>query len=198
MTPTGSIGFRAKTGRAVAVALIRDNPAPTYLARWNVSLWHEDLPEIGPYHTVLELSWPEAQRSVRPLEKRIEGIAIEALSGMLKDIAAKGCIVKSVGIVGSPDRNLDRIGNPHIRAHAAEGILFRRVLEVAATTHNLRYHTFSDRDFEATAAPQLQLTPEKIKQALTTIGRAAGKPWRADERAAATAAWLTSSTSGGQ
>jgi hypothetical protein len=198
MTPTASIGFRAKTGRAVAVALIRDNPSPTYLARWNVSLWHADLPEIGPYHTVLELSWAEAQKAVRPVEKRIEGIAIDALAGILKDLVAKKCIVDSVGVVGSPDRNLDRIGSPHIRAHAAEAILFRRVLEVAATTHNLRHRTFSDRDFEATAASQLQLSPEKIKQALTTIGRAAGKPWRADERAAATAAWLTLSTGGGQ
>src|SRR2546422_727739 len=71
-------------------------------------------------------------RAVRPLERQIEPIAIKMLSGLLNDLASKGFDVPSVGVVGSPDRQLDRIGNPHIRAHAAEGILFRRVLEIAA------------------------------------------------------------------
>jgi hypothetical protein len=185
------IGFRAKTARAIAVALARGNSAPTYLARWNVSLCDPLVPATGqPHHEVMELPWIDAQSAVRPLESRIERVAIETLSALLSELRSRGCRVDGVGVVGSPDRNLERIGNSHIRAHAAEGILFRRVLEVAATKHNLRWRSFSDRGFEEIAALELRRKPQEIKAALATIGHSAGKPWRADERAAATAAWL--------
>jgi hypothetical protein len=139
----------------------------------------------------MELPWSEAQSAVRPIESRIERVAFTVLLALLTELGSKGRGVISIGVVGSPDRNLERIGNPHIRAHAAEGILFRRVLEVAAARHNLKWRGFSDRDFDSLAALELGRTPQDIKLALTTIGHSAGKPWRADERAAATAAWLT-------
>jgi len=187
-----SIGFRAKTGRTIAVALTRGDSAPAYIGRWNVSLCDPLLPATAqPHHEVMELPWIEAQSAVRPIEARIENVAISALSALLSELDSKGCSVTSIGVVGSPDRNLERIGNPHIRAHAAEGILFRRVLEVAATTHKLRWRGFPDKDFEKLAVSELGRTPQQIKLALATMGHSAGAPWRVDERAAATAAWLT-------
>ncbi|PYS54353.1 MAG: hypothetical protein DMG13_08305 [Acidobacteria bacterium] len=138
----------------------------------------------------MELPWIEAQSAVRRFESRIENVAIKALSALLSELGSKECRVSSVGVVGSPDRNLERIGNPHIRAHAAEGILFRRVLEVAAAAHNLKWRSFSDRDFGDLAVSELGRKPQEIKLALAAIGHSAGKPWRADERAAATAAWI--------
>jgi hypothetical protein len=186
-----SIGFRAKSAKAIAVALARGNAAPTYLARWNISLYDPMVPATGqPHHEVMELPWSEAQSAVRPYESRIESVATAALSALLSELESRGCRVGTVGVVGSLDRNLERIGNPHIRAHAAEGILFRRVLEVAATQHKLRWRSFSDRGFEETAASQLGRNPPDIKAVLAAIGHSAGKPWRVDERIAATAAWL--------
>ena len=186
------MGFRAKTGRAIAVALARGDSVPTYVARWEVRLYDPLLPATGlPHHEVMELPWIEAQSAARPFENRIEIIATNALAALLSELSSKGCSVTSVGVVGSPDRNLERIGNPHIRAHAAEGILFRRVLEVAAAAHKLRWRSFSDRDFENLAVSELGRDPQEIKRVLAVIGLSAGKPWRADERAAATAAWLT-------
>ena len=186
-----TIGFRAKTARAIAVALASGRFTPTYVGRWNVSLCDPLFPATGqPHHEVMELPWIDAQSAVRPLESRIESVAIETLAVLLSELESKGCRVGAVGVIGSPDRNLQRIGNSHIRAHAAEGILFRRVLEVAATKHKLPWRSFSDRDFEKMAVLELRRKPREIKVALATIGHSAGKPWRADERAAATAAWL--------
>ncbi len=186
-----SIGFRTKTARAVAVALIPGDPMPQYLARWNVSLSDPGIPATSqPHHEVMELPWSEAQSAVRPIESRIEDIADHALSELLNELASNGRQVTCIGLVGSPDRNLERIGNPHIRAHAAEGILFRRVLENAATAHNIKWRSFSDRDFDEMIVTELKTKSEQIKRALAAIGRSAGRPWRADERAAATAAWL--------
>jgi len=134
--------------------------------------------------------WAAAQSAVRQFERRIESVASEALAKLLAELQSKGFRVSRVGVVGSPDRALEKIGNPHIRAHAAEGILFRRVLEVAASQHKLEGRSFSDRRFEEIIATELRRNPQEVKEALTAIGRVAGKPWRADERAAATAAWL--------
>lgn len=187
-----SIGFRSKTARAVAVALTPSSPVPKYLTRWEVSLSDPLIPATGqPHHEVMELPWVEAQSAVRRFESRIESIAVEVFSALLSELGSSGYSVGGIGVVGSPDRKLERIGNPHIRAHAAEGILFRRVLEVAATTHKLSWRSFSDRDFDEVAGFELGRNLQEIKQTLATIGHSAGKPWRADERAAATAAWLT-------
>ena len=186
-----TIGFRAKTARAIAVALGAGAGSPAYIARWEIGLHDPKLPATSqPHHEVMELPWTRAQAAVQPLERRIEAVAIRTLSGLLGDLQSKGFGVSGVGVVGSPDRKLESIGNPHIRAHAAEGILFRRVLEVAAAEHQLQCRSFSDRDFDAVILPQLRRSTEDINNALAAIGRAAGRPWRADERAAAVAAWL--------
>jgi len=186
-----SIGFRAKTARAIAVALAQGISTPIYLGRWEVALHDPHLPATSqPHHEVMELPWSDAQSAVRPFERRIESVANEALARLQAELRSKGFRVSGVGVVGSPDRALERIGNPHIRAHAAEGILFRRVLEVAASQHKLEWRSFSDRRFEEVIASELRRNPQEVKEALTAIGHVAGKPWRADERAAATAAWL--------
>src|SRR5262245_32422948 len=111
-----SIGFRAKTAKAIAVALALANSEPRYIARWDVLLYDPLLPGTGqPHHEVMELPWIEAQSAVRRFESRIENVASETLSRLLSDLGSKGCRVEGVGIVGSPDRDLGRIGNPHIR-----------------------------------------------------------------------------------
>ena len=98
--------------------------------------------------------------------------------------------MSGVGIVGAADRNLEKIGSTHIRAHAAEGVLFREVLEVAAVANDLPNRLFNERDLDETAELELKLPIAKIKAQLAEMGRVAGSPWRADEKAAATAAWL--------
>jgi hypothetical protein len=125
----------------------------------------------------MELPWPEAQSAVRPIEERIDEVATERLRELVEQLRAEDLKVSGVGVVGSPDRDLACIGNPHIRAHAAEGILFRRAIEIAAKRLRLACRAFSDRGFDVTAA-------------IKAMGREAGRPWRADERAAAMAAWL--------
>jgi len=188
---TVSIGFRAKTGRAIAIALARDKSGPVFAARWNVSLYDPRVPATGqPHHEVMELPWKDAQVAVRKFESRIENLASRELDRLLKDLESRGYSVGSVAVVGSPDRNLEKIGNPHIRAHAAEGILFRHVLEVAAAEHQLQCRSLSDRDLEKVAVSELHQKPEALKAVLAAIGQSAGRPWRTDERAAATAAWL--------
>ena len=185
-----SIGFRTKTAKAIAVA-VTDRSSPEFEQRWNIELYDPRVPETGqPHHVVIELPWPEAQVAVRRYEQLIEDVATERLRTLVEELRSRSVHVRSIGVVGSPDRNLEKLGNRHIRAHAAEGILFRHVVEVAAKRCKLSCRQFSDRGFEALAMKELHCTSQKLKTALGVIGRSAGRPWRADERAAATAAWI--------
>ena len=113
----------------------------------------------------MDLPWEQGQRAARTFTRPIEIVARKAVAKMIKGLQTEGLTVKGVGVVGSKDRDLARIGNYHIRAHAAEGILFRRVLELAAEAHGLRTGTFPDRELEATGGVALKLSPPAIKQA---------------------------------
>jgi hypothetical protein len=86
-----SIGFRAKTGKAIAVALALKDSRPSYLARWEVSLCDSQVPEKGqPHQAVMELTWSEVGRTVAPIEARIETIAADRLSVLSTQDEAMG------------------------------------------------------------------------------------------------------------
>lgn len=175
-----ALGFRARTGRAIAVALTDDNRVPWH---GEISLADPSVAETGqPYHAVMALPWPESMRAAAPFVAAIERVAAHALEQLRNDLRADGMSVGAVGIVGSADRDLAKIGNPHIRAHAAEGILFRRVLESAARAARLRSRSFTENEVKTEA--------RSFQTRLKALGRSAGSPWRADEKAAAAAAWL--------
>src|SRR5215831_17319570 len=104
-----SIGFRAKTAKAIAVALAGQSSSPAYIGRWNVCLFDPLFPATGqPHHGVMELPWADAKSAVQPLERRIENVAIQTMASLIRDLEQKGCRVNAVGVVGSPDRDLER------------------------------------------------------------------------------------------
>jgi hypothetical protein len=185
------IGLRAKTGRAIAVVIGGSRTAPLVVSKTEIKLTDPKIPEtFQPYHQVMDLPWEQSQRAARTFIRPIEGVARKALANMCQELQAKGLKVKGVCVVGSKDRDLARIGNYHIRAHAAEGVLFRSVLELGAGSNGLKWQSFSDRDFERAAAARLGAKYSKIKKSLDSLRRSVAAPWRADEKQAAMAAWI--------
>jgi len=183
-----SIGLRAKTARAIAVVLGGPRDAPLVLKKLEIALADPRIAATTqPYHEVMELPWEESRQAVRKSARAIEAVARKSLASLIKELQSAGMKVSAVGIVGAKDRDLARIGNFHIRAHAAEGVLFRRVLDLAADANGLKRRTFPDREFAELAA--IELSPG-IKQKLNDLGRTLPAPWRAEEKQAATAAWL--------
>jgi hypothetical protein len=190
-SPSASIGLRAKTGRAIVVVLSGPPASPRVIKRTQLTLWDPAIPATGqPYHEVMELPWDKAQVAVKKIARRIEAVTTKALARLVKEMQADGYVISGVGVVGAGDRNLEKIGSTHIRAHAAEGVLFRRVLEVAAAANKMRSQRFDERSLEATAESELSLPAAKLKEQLAEMGRSVGSPWRTDEKAAALAAWL--------
>jgi len=183
-----SIGLRAKTARAIAVVLGGPSEAPIVLRKFEMPLADPKIAATAqPYHEVMELEWAESQKEVRKTARAIEAIARKSLARLIKELQSGGMTVSAVGIVGAKDKDLARIGNFHIRAHAAEGVLFRQVLDLAADANRVKRRSFSDREFDELTAPELGTG---IKQKLNNLGRSLPAPWRTDEKQAATAAWL--------
>ena len=186
-----TIGLRAKTGRAIAVVLGGTTESPSVVTKFEVLLTEPKIPAtFQPYHEVMEIPWEESQKAVQKFVRAIESVARSSLASLIKKLGSQGLTVKGIGVVGSRDRDLARIGNYHIRAHAAEGILFRHVLELAAETNKVKSRSFSDRDLDQNAASELEFTKATLKRRLNEMGKSLAPPWRTDEKQAATAAWL--------
>ena len=185
------IGLRAKTARAIAVVLGGSSDAPRVVNKLEIRLADPKIPATAqPYHEVMDLPWEESQKAVRKTAAAIEAIARKAVAQLIKELKLQGLKVSGAGIVGAKDRDLARIGNYHIRAHAAEGLLFRRVLDLAADANGIRRRTFPDREFDELVQTELGAKSAALKQTLSDLGRSLPAPWRADEKQAATAAWL--------
>ena len=182
--PRAAIGLKTKTGKAIAVVLRETGARPEFVSRETLKLYDEDLPEtVQPYHNVMEMPWSESVIAIKKPIAAIEKIAAAALRTLIDSVQAQGMRVMSVAIVGPADRKLERIGNPHIRAHAAEGVLYRAVMETAARENKCASRSFVD------PAPELGRPAREVKKFLGDIGKIAGTPWRADEKTAALAAW---------
>ena len=180
-----AIGVKTKTGRAVAVALSDPSSSPQFVCREEISLSDKAVPAtMQPYHEVMELPWSESLIAVRPTIAAIEKIAAASLRKLITEIEGRGFRVACVAVVGPADRKLERIGNPHIRAHAAEGVLFRAVVEKAADANDRKRRSFVDPTAE------LKRPAREVKKILTQLGTIAGSPWRAEEKSAALAAWI--------
>jgi hypothetical protein len=185
------IGLKPRTGRAIAVVLGGSIAAPEFIRRTELTLTDPRLPAtFQPYHEVMELPWKESEKRVQPFIRAIEKVASKALAQLVHELRAEGLNVAAIAITGTPDRDLSKIGNFHIRAHAAEGVLFRQVLEVAAKANKLSHRTFVEKGLQIQAAAELDCTVAKLNKSLNTLGRQAGPPWRAEQRIAATTAWL--------
>jgi hypothetical protein len=186
-----SIGLRAKTGRAIAVVLGGPADNPTVVTKLELVLHDPKIPAtFQPYHEVMDLPWDQSQKAARTYTRVNETIARKGLAGLIKKLKTDGFKVKAVGIVGAKDRDLARIGNYHIRAHAAEGVLFRRVLDLAAEANGLKWRVFADKQLEEIAAAEFGAKAASVKKKINEMGRELAPPWRADEKQAATAAWL--------
>ena len=193
MSPTtiATIGLKAKTGRAIAVVLRGPADSPQVIKRGEIVLTDPNIPAtFQPYHEVMELPWNESEAKAKPFIRAIEKVAVEALLKLVHEVESEGLKVIGVGIAGSADRDLSKIGNYHIRAHAAEGLLFRQVLEFAAKAYKLPHRTFIERNLQTQAATELKFTAAKLTSKLKLMGSTIGPPWRTDHRIAAIAAWL--------
>jgi hypothetical protein len=188
---TAALGFRIKSGWAAAVLLTRGMPSPQLAGVNRVELSDPRLTETRqPYHAAtgkLETNTAKLHRR----ERVVRCIAQQSLATLLAGYRQNGyCIRRAALVVGSL---IDpaAIANPHIRAHALEGHLFRSAVEETLQEHEICTDILLERDAHARVAAQLKQSSDDVRKAIQDLGRpitANGGSWRAEQKLAAIAA----------
>jgi hypothetical protein len=185
-----TIGFRVKSGWAAAVLLAATAARPQVVEHRVLELSDPAVPTSRqPYHAGIGI----AQRDLATLERLVAGVrryAEQSIAEWVAGCRAAGYQVDQVGIVVGSDVDPDSIPNPHVRAHAAEGRLFRSVVEAAAGASGLSSTTFIERELFAHAANLLGRSEAALRRDLAELGRTLHRPWRGEQKAAAAAAWM--------
>ena len=186
-----AIGLRVKTGRATAILLAGPVDAPTVSGRRAIQLWDPAIPESHqPYHAELELPPEKSAAVVKRAIAAVESLALTAMKDLATEVRRSGQNLRGVGLVVGSDTDPRRIGNPHVRAHALEGKLFRDVLETAARELTLPCVVVVEREAFDKAAAALGRKPAALKRIVSDYRRSAGAPWGGEEKTATVAAWM--------
>ena len=136
-----------------------------------------------PYHDGFYTPKKTRARS-RGASRSSKRCATQSIAALLKDDAAVDC--RRAGLVVGSVIDPEKVGNPHIRAHASEGRLFRTVLEDALRRTASRARSSSRSSWRREAAAGLRrAATREIGRTLDGFGKTLGGPWRADEKAAA-------------
>ena len=185
-----TLGFRVKSGFAVAVVLSGPKSAPLALARRVVSLSDAGVEATRqPYHNGFGTAQEDLDEIAR-LTAIIKRCAGQSVKELLADAIFESRSCRKAGIVVGSVIDPARVGNPHIRAHASEGRLFRSALAEALDDRNIACTVIVEKTLGAEARKAIDRPPGQIAKEIAGMGRALGGPWRAEEKSAATAAWM--------
>ena len=185
-----SFGFRVKSGFAVMVALAGPATSPTAIARRIVLLSDPKIEQTRqPYHDGFGTA-QENQKEIARLTRIIERCATRSIDELLADGMFAARRWRGAGLVVGSVIDPVSVGNPHIRAHANEGRLFRVVLEAALAGRGVSSSVIVERELGARAVDTLKRPAAQIRTLVAALGARLDGPWRAEEKAAATAAWM--------
>jgi hypothetical protein len=185
-----TLGFRVKSGFAIAVVLSGPKASPLALARRIVSLSDETVEATRqPYHDGFGTAQEDLKEIAR-LTGIIKKCARKSVIALLDDAMFGSRSCRKAGLIVGSVIDPATVGNPHIRAHANEGRLFRTVLEDALGERGISSTVIVEKTLGAQARKALEKSPAQIAKAIAGMGQALGGPWRAEEKSAATAAWM--------
>jgi hypothetical protein len=187
-TPMIALGLRIKTGFAIAVVVERAGTRYAALQRQVVPLSTAEVPESQqPYHPALELPEKRGQVVTERAVAAVRAVARREMDDLLKTLPSLQGAALVVGSVVAPDT----IANPHIRAHALEGKLFREVVAEALERRGTRAALLLERDAYDKAAADLACAATSLRREVDALGKGTVTPWRAEEKLAALAAYWT-------
>lgn len=187
---TGALGFRVKSGWAAAVILSGSARSPQLCEVRRIELSDPRFPETRqPYHAAIG----KLESDMRKINRRVSVVrsaAQHAIKTLLARWSQNGYTIRNAVLVVGSQIDPDAIANPHIRAHAFEGQLFRCVLERALQGHHIHTEVVIERDAYSKAAVELKQSTDELRRVIQDLGRASGGPWRAEQKLAALGAWL--------
>ena len=120
----------------------------------------------------------------------VRRVTKQSVARILADCHRNDLQVRYAGLVVGSQIDPASIANPHIRAHALEGQLFRIAVVDALRAHGIREVILTERDAYPVAASRLRRSASDVRRIIQDIGRSASGPWRSEQKLAALAAWV--------
>lgn len=173
--------------------MILGGPAasPRFIARQYISLVDMDDPEARqPYHVVAEQDEVRGMILVRQTLKTATANAARATRDLIDRAKKVDYDIRGAVLVVGSVTNPASIRQPHVRAHALEGRLYRDAVEDAVSKFGLACRVLVEREVFGTSEEGLGKPRAQLRTALDAFGRLAGRPWRLPDKAAALAAWI--------
>jgi hypothetical protein len=191
-----AVGFAVKSGWAAAVLLIGSPASPRLADSRRIDLSDPAIPDSRqPYHAGFGTARSGGPVLTR-LVKSVRQFGRRSVRGVVESYATAERPLTGAGLVVGSLIDPGRIANQHIRIHALEGQLFRQVVEQTLAASGLRCSVWRERDLYGAAAEALCQPEPHIRSTLTALGRGIDGPWRAEQKAAALAAWLVLAAGG--
>jgi hypothetical protein len=187
---TAAAGFRVKSGWAAVVLLRGRVGSPVLRDNRMIDLSDPQIPETRqPYHA----TFGQLETNAKKTNRRtgiVHRITKQSVTDLLSDYWRKGYSITGASMVIGSQLDPASIANPHIRAHALEGQLFRLALQQALNAHGIRTFILLERDAYARAGAQLKKSCDDVRQTIQKLGRYTEGPWRAEQKLAALGAWV--------
>lgn len=179
-----------KSGWA-AMVLVRRSHGVELLDSMRVELSDPDVPESRqPFHDGFSTARTPGRALTRLLTS-VHTYGSRALAEALdRYTAGTGVDIGSAAVVVGSLIEPESLGNTHMRIHASEGQLFRELVVDALRRRGIHTHVWRDRDLYRAASGRLGRSEPAIRTYLTQLGKGQIGPWRAEQKAAALAAWL--------
>jgi hypothetical protein len=187
---TAALGFRVKSGWAAVVLLTGPTVSPTLGDSRVIDLSDPEFPDTRqPYHA----AFGKLEADARKVDRRariVRSVAQRSIRTLLADYRRKGYKIGRASLVVGSQIDPGSVANPHIRAHAFEGQLFRSVLDQALCAHKIDTDILLERDAYTRIATHLKKSPDDVRQIVQNFRRSTEAPWRAEQKLAALAAWF--------
>jgi hypothetical protein len=190
-----ALGFSVHTGWAAVVAVGGARDAPEILAKARIDV-ATTFDEGAVFHKGQELSLAAAAALVRDGELRFTATARTELAALVARLGVQVAGACIVAAAPKPLPPLDAILKSHALVHAAEGELYRRVFAEACTALAAGPARVPGDALSRAVADAARLAPARVAAHLAAMGKASGRPWAADQKRAALAAWLAHARGG--
>jgi len=185
-----AFGFTVKSGWAAAVVVDRSADSPAAVASRRIELSDpSDAHARQPYHAAAGT----ARKPGPQLDKLIAAVETfgrQSVAAFIRELEKTGRRFDGAGIVVGSLIDPADIANDHIRIHALEGQLFRGIVKAATDRRNLASFVWRARDLYGFAATSLKRSESDVRQTMNGLSRPVDAPWRAEQKAAALAAWV--------
>jgi hypothetical protein len=199
-TPVG-LGLRALRGGSVVVGVAVDGGSPrVVLSTFLPTAAEGDRLSLEPYHVAAEMvrdqgaTPAQAAAAVGRGRRRQDELAAKGLEESYRKLEAAGCtpvvaalLVNRAGWVSDLLQfSLAFPDHPPV----AEGLAVREALRHALGQRPLRLLEMDEKSLPEKAGDQLALRAVDIETRLRTLGAAAGRPWRKEQKLACLSAWV--------